>query len=70
MQLLAAIAAIPKIAAALEQISRMMTVQAASQRKQRKDDEVDQAIDALLDAELNRLRHGEAGEQRPPDRTP
>ena len=70
MQILAAIAALPRIANALEGISQMLTVQAASQRRGRKDDEVDQAIDALLDAELGRLRRGEAREQRPTDRTP
>ena len=66
MTILQAIAAIPRIADALEGIERMMTVQAASKRRERKDDEVDAAIDAVLNRELERLRLGEAGEQRPP----
>ena len=67
MTILHALAAIPRIADALEGIARMMTVQAASKRRERKDDEVDAAIDAVLARELERLRLGEAGEQRPPN---
>lgn len=69
MQILSAIAAIPRIAAALESIGRMMTVQAANQRRARKDDEVDAAIDAVLDRELERLRERETGEQPKVDGT-
>ena len=67
MTILQAIAAIPRIADALEGIARMMTVQAASKRRERKDDEVDAAIDAVLNRELERLRLGGTGEQRPPN---
>ena len=67
MTILHAIAAIPRIADALEGIARMMTVQAASKRRERKDDEVDAAIDAVLNRELERLRLGGTGEQRPPN---
>ncbi len=66
MTILQAIAAIPRIADALEGIARMMTVQAASKRRERKDDEVDAAIDAVLNRELERLRLGGTREQRPP----
>ena len=67
MTILQAIAAIPRIADALEGIARMMTVQAASKRRERKDDEVDAAIDAVLNRELERLRLGGTREQRPPN---
>ena len=67
MTILQAIAAIPRIADALEGIARMMTVQAANRRRERKDDEVDAAIDAVLNRELERLRLGGTGEQRPPN---
>ena len=67
MTILQAIAAIPRIADALEGIARMMTVQAASKRRERKDDEVEAAIDAVLNRELERLRLGGTGEQRPPN---
>ena len=66
--ILSALAAIPKIAATLEQLagavenlSQAMTRVEAGRRRERKDEEIDNAIDAVLDADDVGMRDDEAG---------
>jgi hypothetical protein len=67
--IISALAAIPKIAATLEQLagavenlSQEITRVEAGRRRARKDEEIDNAIDAVLDADDVGLRDDQAGE--------
>ena len=67
--IVSALAAIPKIAATLEQLAgavenlnETMTRAEAGRRRARKDEEIDNAIDAILDADDVGLRDDQAGE--------
>lgn len=69
MSLLAALAAIPKIAASLEtlatavgQLNQHLKRVDAAKRRERKDDEVDDAITRILAADGGGVRDDEAGE--------
>jgi hypothetical protein len=66
--ILSALAAIPKIAATLEKLagavenlSQTMTRVEAGRRRERKDEEIDDAIDFILDADDVGMRDDEAG---------
>ena len=73
-ELLAALSSLPRIAASLDslagtvaQLNDRAAKAKASQRRQRKDDEVDQRIAALVDTQPSRMPDGGTGEQPPTD---
>ena len=73
-ELLAALSSLPRIAASLDslagtvaQLNDRAAKAKASQRRQRKDDEVDERIAALVDTRPSRMPDGGTGKQSPVD---